>query len=551
MPSFRSIIWTLVLCSFLQGTQGLNLRGSTPQSKSVNQISRRSPEDIVTRYETLVVSEADLTVGCTQKRSSIVINGTSPGPVLRFNSYERIIINVTNQLIDQNVTMHWHGLAMAASPWSDGTPMISQWPIAAGDYFLYEFFPTSENTGTYFYHSHVGLQLSTAHGALIISPNKQCKTLQPEVEDKIMLLADYWYKEDRVLLEGLLSDPFVWTNSSNAIYLNGLSNGTLDAQQCSTNFPVIQVEPNTSYRLRWIHAGSLMYISAGIQGHKLVLIEADGSDMQPFTSDHVELGAGQRYSTLLHTKTVAQLHADGQNGDYLIKLSSRWRNPGISNYAILRYRFPTDLVSRQAQYVSLIDSVLFEKAVQGYVLPNETYGWKASSFAPRIASLPPANVNSTLLTLHTQQKQWGVKGSKWQTNGKSYNELNQTRNKPPFLIQFYQNLTDTINSYDVEKSPSDNIYEPLSDTYVLEAGQVIDIVIINDPSPTGKTEIHPWHLHGRKFWVLAAGQGNFNSSSYISGLFKRPYQRDTINVYPGPGQSSFPLSILSFCLKSV
>ena len=70
--------------------------------------------------------------------------GTSPGPELRFQEGQTKWVRVYNDMDDQNLTMvghfirflsssftyarhkHWHGLSMAASPFSDGTPQTSQ-----------------------------------------------------------------------------------------------------------------------------------------------------------------------------------------------------------------------------------------------------------------------------------------------------------------------------------------------------------------------------------------------------------------------------------------
>lgn len=37
------------------------------------------------------------------------------------------------------MTMHWHGIGQYGSPFADGTPYASQWPIPAGKYYDYEF----------------------------------------------------------------------------------------------------------------------------------------------------------------------------------------------------------------------------------------------------------------------------------------------------------------------------------------------------------------------------------------------------------------------------
>lgn len=87
----------------------------------------------------LVVDEKAISPDCTLRRS-IVFNGTSPGPVMRFKEGERVWVRVYNNRSDsENVTVHFHGLSQYLSPWADGTPKASQWPIAPGSYFDYEF----------------------------------------------------------------------------------------------------------------------------------------------------------------------------------------------------------------------------------------------------------------------------------------------------------------------------------------------------------------------------------------------------------------------------
>ena len=76
--------------------------------------------------------------------------------------------------------MHWHGISQYGSPFADGTPYASQWPIPAGKYFDYEFqfdddidgtlyLPAEASLTSSWYHSHVGTQSLTCHGALIVA----------------------------------------------------------------------------------------------------------------------------------------------------------------------------------------------------------------------------------------------------------------------------------------------------------------------------------------------------------------------------------------------
>src|SRR5271155_3463568 len=47
--------------------------------------------------------------------------------------------SVYNAATSDNLTMHWHGISQYGSPFADGTPYASQWPIPSGKYFDYEF----------------------------------------------------------------------------------------------------------------------------------------------------------------------------------------------------------------------------------------------------------------------------------------------------------------------------------------------------------------------------------------------------------------------------
>lgn len=77
-------------------------------------------------------------------------NGSMPGPTIEVTEGDHVRIFVTNNLPDPT-TIHWHGLHIPIN--MDGVPEISQRAIMPGETFTYEF--TLEQSGTYFYHSHV------------------------------------------------------------------------------------------------------------------------------------------------------------------------------------------------------------------------------------------------------------------------------------------------------------------------------------------------------------------------------------------------------------
>ncbi len=85
---------------------------------------------------------------------AIKINGSLPGPTLKWREGETVTIAVTNHLPDAT-SIHWHGMRIPAE--MDGVPGLSYAGIAPGKTFVYRF-PVLQN-GTYWYHSHSGSRM--------------------------------------------------------------------------------------------------------------------------------------------------------------------------------------------------------------------------------------------------------------------------------------------------------------------------------------------------------------------------------------------------------
>ena len=100
---------------------------------------------ITLRQETVNMTGEDVT--------GMTINGTIPGPVLRFSEGDYAVIYVENQM-DEETSIHWHGFLLPN--FFDGVPYLNTPPIMPGETFKYEF--RLRQTGTYWYHSHTMLQ---------------------------------------------------------------------------------------------------------------------------------------------------------------------------------------------------------------------------------------------------------------------------------------------------------------------------------------------------------------------------------------------------------
>ena len=113
----------------------------------------------------LTVSRLKASVGGRAAPATLV-NGTLPGPLLRWREGDDITLRVTNRL-DEDTSIHWHGILLPAA--MDGVPGVSFSGIRPGETFVYRF-PVKQ-AGTYWYHSHSGMQEAMGHyGPIVIDP---------------------------------------------------------------------------------------------------------------------------------------------------------------------------------------------------------------------------------------------------------------------------------------------------------------------------------------------------------------------------------------------
>ncbi|PWN30325.1 Cupredoxin [Jaminaea rosea] len=438
-------------------------------------------------------------------------------------------------MTDHNTTVHYHGLSQKMTPYADGT-VISQWPIAPGKWFEYQIKPTQEDVGSRYYHAHVGLQAMSASGPLIIEDDNPPFEFD---EERTVMIADWYNKTEDVMTKGLLANPFVWLGSANHVVVNGKA---YTGEAGWTDPPhVIDVDYGKTYLLRWIGAQGTMYYSVAILGHNQRLVEADGTYLRPLGVQTLEFGAGQRYGTLLKTKSAADIDRDKKNGCYWVRLEAQWRKPSTHGWALLRY--PSCKVTT-ARPPTVNNSET--------LLPVANFGWVQSELAVHPKSnirAMPSDAEVTrrqIISIQQDHTFPGSLGDVWRQNHYVYNE--ETTTRVPYLIQLYLNMTEKPSYTRAMNNSSATGWDELSKTYVAKQGEVLDIVLINRPSLLSRqVEIHPMHFHSSKAWHLASGHGNFSDKALAAARrsgYKNPVPRDTFNIWPEPGSSLNATDIL-------
>lgn len=89
--------------------------------------------------------------------------------------------------------------------------------------------------------------------------------------------------------------------------------------------------------MRFISNAALSFVTLGIEDHEnLTIIEADGEYTEPWSTDHIQIGSGQRFSILFQTKTAEELQALNKT-QFWLRYESRERPTNVSGYALLQY----------------------------------------------------------------------------------------------------------------------------------------------------------------------------------------------------------------------
>ncbi|KFY98247.1 hypothetical protein V500_01754 [Pseudogymnoascus sp. VKM F-4518 (FW-2643)] len=471
---------------------------------------------------TLRVTTGNISVAC-ETRLSAIVNGMFPGPELRIQPGKATWIRVHNGMTDSNLTMHWHGLSQRMADFSDGSPQGSQWPIPPGNFFDYELQAHLNDSGTYFYHSHVGMQALTATGPLIV---EDCgRPPHKYDEERTLHWSDYFPQKDEEFQAGLEAVPFVWGGETHAVLLNGKGIGAGHAASVGTcdALPVIEVDPGKIYRFRFIGSTGLSLVSMSFERHdNLTIIQVDGSEWtQPVSVNRIQLGSGQRFDALFVAKTADELHAEGKT-TYFLQFETRDRPTTYRGYAVLRYSKRVPLPNPP------VEAVL--------TLPNATYDWLEYQLQPLH---PEHNGHPTLAEVTRRVTIDAVQMINPTTNQIIWRLANQSWTEhtvqKPLLVDIYQRGEAAIPDYD--SAMGNHGWDPKTRAFPAKMGEVLEIVFQNTGSLVkngGALDVHPFHAHGQHFYDIGSGNGSYNAEENEEKLVNMGYKavrRDTTMLY--------------------
>lgn len=281
----------------------------------------------------LVVERARLQVVPGRTDNVIAINGSVPGPTLRFKEGEEAVVRVTNKLAS-TTSIHWHGLLVDGA--YDGAPGFNGFAgIAPGETYSYRI--RIRQSGTYWYHAHSGGQEQAGqYGALIIAP----AGADPIVSDveHVILLSDHTREDPNRVQRNLKSDSgyYNWNKRTLPELMRDAKKFGMQATMAERRVwgemrmdatdiadvsgyallmhgkptaaqPTLAFTPGQRVRLRFINGSAMSFMDVRIPGVAMTIVAADGRPVQPVTVDEFRIGVAETYDVIV--EPAAGAHA--------------------------------------------------------------------------------------------------------------------------------------------------------------------------------------------------------------------------------------------------
>ncbi len=516
---------------------------------------------------------------------AITLNGSIPGPVIRLQEGKEALIRVHNRM-DDSTSVHWHGLLLPFT--MDGVPGISFDGIGPGETFIYRY-PVRQN-GTFWYHSHTGLQEQLGHyGQLIIEPaepdpvaydveypvvlsdwtfenphtvKRNLKTIEgyynfqrPTVAnlDDQMRATGMGLREviaKRLAWQRMRMDPTDLSDITGITY-TFLMNGLAPFE----NWTAI-ARPGQRVRLRVVNASAMSTFDVRIPGLPMTIVQADGGNVQPVETDEFRIAVAETYDVIVtldeeraYTLFAETIDRSGYARGTLAPLE------GMAAPVPERRRRP---MLTMADMGMMMHDTRHEtsKPMRGQAEPHSTHQAHGPHPAPLDArqtlptvSLPervthgpdehgPGSITMAVTAyrrLDDPGAGLGKDGWRVLTYGQLRSLDTSERRRPPtreFDLHLTGNMHKFIWGFDGKKWSE-------SDLIRFQYGERLRINMINDTMMS-----HPIHLHGM-FMDLYAGADDYDANPRKHTVNVQPAELLTVDITANePGQWAFHCHLL-------
>ncbi len=464
----------------------------------------------------LIARAAQVDLGLGQRPQAWTYDARLPGTELRFKEGEHVLIVLENRL-PAPTSIHWHGLPQRGTNAMDGVPGVTQKAVAPGDSFVYEF--VAEPAGTFFFHSHFGLQLEHGlYAPLIIEPARESLSYDREY---VVVLDDWPARSPEAMMAELLSGEAMGK-------MAGMMRGPMEGARApvqaeenevpllstaGTSAPAVsfvtppgtrvEAEPDIAYssflingrlpssvppfivrrgdlvRFRIINAGASTAFRIAAGGHRMQVTHTDGFPCVPVEVDTLEISVGERYDVMIRMNNPGVWPLVAMSVD----------EPGRGARADISYldagasaippanAVPRELAGRILTYGDLIATEerrwvtgphrLLDTPLGGQMMP---YEWTIGNIMPRGAPVQAYAVRSGE-TVHVRMRNDSPMRHPMHLHGHSFRLLTRAGGRTVWKDTVTVNPGATVNFQFTADNPGDWLYH-CHHAYHQEAGMM-------------------------------------------------------------------------------
>ncbi|KAK6438332.1 hypothetical protein LTR95_005471 [Oleoguttula sp. CCFEE 5521] len=433
-------------------------------------------------------------------RPMILVNNQFPGPIIEINEGDTIVVHVENRAVNAT-SIHWHGMYQNGTNYMDGTTGVTQCPIAPGQHFTYEF-TVSGQSGSYWWHGHVGVQTSDGlHGPLIVHGHNEKALQKVQYDtDRVILLSDHYHDLSSTLLWQYLMPDI---ENAEPVPVGALINGKgvrdcsdfpdrrCDNTTTNVGVPRITLGHNKSHRLRIINVGAFAEFQFQIDEHVMAVTEVDGTDVHPVSYHRLNINPAQRYSVVISS--------DVTSGDAF------WMRARMITTCFTDP--PRTMQSDALAVVAYEEANMSRPTSQDWEerLEQECRDMNTTDLVPVEAIVAP-NEPDAVYYLRSNFEIGAYRLSRGFFNQSSWRPSADL----PTLHRVMEGLTTENETFQIRSGDgtgsafvNDQAFDIKRELVIQTTGiQVVDLLVSNFDDGN-----HPLHLHGYKYSVLAQGHG--------------------------------------------